>query len=738
MGWFNEQIKTRIHTDDAGFEGAFVSLSSVVLGRKILAQTLSDDGARTRTAMEEILRYYHVKPAEIPDNVTDLDEQIECLLRPEGIMKRAVKLTGKWYRDGAGALLGRTRAGENVALIPHGVSGYAFIDPKTGARVAVNKKTAELLEDEAYCFYRPLPLRALGIGDLIRYIVTTLAPSDYIMIILSTLAVTLIGLLSPYANAQLFSRVIPSGEQSLLLPITALLLGVTLSTAMITVTKTLIMTRLKTKLNVAVQSAAMARLLSLPATFFREYASGDLAGRANGINNLCTMLLDAVLSTGLSSLFSLMYVSQITRYAPALVAPAMVVILVTLALSAASVLVQMRITKKRLEVSNKLSGMVYALFSGIQKIKLGGAEKRAFTRWADVYKQDAQLAYAPPLFIKLGGVITSLVTMLGTVLIYFSAAKSGVSTADYMAFNVTYGMVSGAFLSLSGLAMTIANIKPVLDMVSPILKAVPEVSKNKKMVTRLSGLIELNNVSFRYTPAGPLIIDDLSLKIRPGQYVAIVGSTGCGKSTLLRLMLGFETPDKGAVYYDGKDVDKLDMKSLRRHIGCVIQNGKLFTGSIFDNIVISAPWLSLEDAWAAAELAGLADDIRAMPMGMHTIVTEGGGGISGGQKQRLLIARAVAPKPKILMFDEATSALDNLTQKQVSQSLDRLKSTRIVIAHRLSTIKQCDRIIVLDKGRIVEDGTYDKLVEQNGFFADLVRRQQLDTHDKMIAKTTLF
>jgi ABC-type bacteriocin/lantibiotic exporter with double-glycine peptidase domain len=246
------------------------------------------------------------------------------------------------------------------------------------------------------------------------------------------------------------------------------------------------------------------------------------------------------------------------------------------------------------------------------------------------------------------------------------------------------------------------------------------------MVTRLTGAIELNNVTFRYREDMPPVLDNLSLKIRPGQYVAIVGKTGCGKSTLMRVLLGFETPQKGAVYYDGRDLDTIDPRSLRRKMGVVTQDGQLFQGDIFANISISAPQLTLEEAWEAAELAGIADDIRDMPMGMLTMISEGQGGVSGGQKQRIMIARAIAPKPKILIFDEATSALDNVTQRQVSNALDSLKCTRIVIAHRLSTIRNCDRILLIDGGRIVEQGTYRELIDKNGMFADLVARQRLE------------
>ncbi len=726
MGWFDEQIKQRKQNDNDVFTDSFVNIAGAVMGSKVSA-ALNDKRLLVKNAFDEILKFYHVKTREIPDNIKDRNEQLEYLLRPHGIMRRTVVLSKGWYKDAVGAMLGvRKSDGAVVALIPSGLSGYSFMDEKTGKRVKINRKNQELFEEEAISFYKPLPLKKLGIPDLMRFIPGTLSLSDFVLIGASTLGITLIGMLSPRLNNLLFSAVIESGNYRLLFAITVFMVCVTVSSLLINGVKSLIMARINTKINISVQAATMSRVMSLPAEFFKNYGSGELSARAQYINSLCNMLVSTVLSTGLTSVFSLVYISQIFVYAPALVVPSLIITLATVAFSVISAFAQMKISKKQMGLSSKESGMSYALISGVQKIKLSGAEKRAFARWGNLFAEDARLSYDPPMFLKINGVISSAISLVGTLVMYYFSISSGVSVADYYAFNTAYGMVSGAFMSLAGIALTVAQIKPITDMVKPILEAVPEISEGKQVITRLSGGIELNNVSFRYNENMPLVVDDMSLKIRPGQYVAIVGATGCGKSTLMRLMLGFETPQKGAVYFDGKDISNVDLKSLRRNIGVVMQNGKLFSGDIFSNITISAPWLTMDDAWHAAELSGIAEDIRRMPMGMHTIISEGSGGVSGGQRQRLMIARAIAPKPKVLMFDEATSALDNLTQKTVSESLDGLKCTRIVIAHRLSTIKQCDRIIVLDKGKIIEDGTYNELIENGGFFAELVARQRLD------------
>ncbi len=737
MGWFDEQIRARKEADQAVFEDSFIEMAGAVMGRR-MSDSLNDDRHITEEAIAEILKYYHVKPQEIPDGIKDMNEVLEYLLRPYGIMRRNVRLSRGWYRDAAGAMLGtRKDDGSVVELIPCGISGYRFYDRKTSKNVRINRHNQSMLEDEAIAFYKPFPLTKLDAGSLLKYIIQQISAADIALLVLATLTITGVGMLLPKLNKALFSDVMTSGNEQALVGIGIFMICATASRLMFTSIRELLTAKIGAKLNIFVEAATMARILSLPADFFKDYSAGELSNRAQYINGLCSVMTSMTLSTGLSSLFSLVYIAQIFVYAPALVTPALSIMALTLVVITVQVFMQMRIERSQMELAGKESGMSYQLISGIQKIKLSGAERRAFARWGRLYAKQARFQYDPPIFLKIAPVIVTAISLIGTMVMYFTAVKSGVSVAEYYAFNAAYGTVNAAFNALAGIAAGAAMIRPSLEMAKPVLETVPEVSEDKQVVAGLSGGIELNNVTFRYSEDMPAVLDDVSLKIRPGQYVAIVGKTGCGKSTLMRIMLGFETPQKGAVYYDGRDAKRLDMKSLRRRIGAVMQNGKLITGDVFSNITISAPWLTMDDAWEAAKIAGIDKEIKNMPMGMFTVISEGQGGISGGQRQRLLIARAVAPKPKILMLDEATSALDNLTQKKVSEALGRMKCTRIVIAHRLSTIQQCDRIIVLDKGKLIEDGSYEELIKNKGVFAELVKRQQLDSSE-YVGKSTIY
>ena len=726
MGWFDRQVRQLKKNDQEGFEDSIFQLASVVLGRRDSGD-VADDRILTSIALDEIMKYYHFKPVEVPKTIKDRGEQIEYCMRPCGIMYRVVELKGDWYKDSYMPLLAFTKEDDKpVALIPRKTAGYSFLDPVSGRALIVDRKTASELKVEAICFYRPLPQTELGVRDLLIYMRSCFTlgnVGDYIKL---TLLVLFAGMLAPVATRILTGAVIEIGSGYILVGTAVFLVCSAVSTMVFGSIKNLCLIKIRTKIAQSVEAAVMARVLNLPTGIFRKYSSGDLLTRVNNASRLGELLVENVISAGITLLASLMYVSQIFFYAPSLTGPAVTVMVATFVVNVISALLQINIKKSIMEANAKTTGLCLAIITGIQKIKLSGAEKRAFTKWAGVYAKEAKSTYDSPVVLRAHNVIITGISLLGTILIYYLAVQTGVKASEYMAFNVAYGVVMGVFASLTSLAVSFAEVKPILEMMEPILKTRPETAADKTVVTSLSGNIELNNVCFRYKENMPYVINKLSLTIKAGEYVAIVGTTGCGKSTLMRLLLGFETPEKGSIYYDGMDMAKLDYRSLRRRIGSVTQDGSLFQGDIFSNIIISAPQLTLDDAWEAAEIAGIADDIREMPMGMSTLISEGQGGISGGQRQRLMIARAVAPKPKILMFDEATSALDNKTQKKVSEALDKLKCTRIVIAHRLSTIKHCDRILVLDGGNIVEDGTYDALIEKGGLFAELVERQRLD------------
>ena len=727
MSWFEEQLRYREETDNADFEDAIDSIADAVMGTKLrnaLSRTEIAD-----SALEEILKYYHckTKKEEIPPQIKTVDEQIEYRMRPFGIKSRTVTLEKGWYRHAAGAMLGTLeKDGSAVALIPGKLGGYRMTDIKNGKQLKLNGKSEKLISKEALCFYEPLPQRSLTLADLLKFMLQQMSISDIALYLVLMGLSAALGLLAPMFTKWLFSDVLNSGSAQLLAALAVFMVCFSVSQLCFGTFKEFVHARISTKQNIAVQAAVMNRMISLPASFFKQYSPGELYQRSAYVQMLCSTIFSAIGMTGLTSLFSLIYIGQIFVFAPSLVVPSLLITAATVVLSLITTFAQMKITAQKMELSSKTSGLTYSTITGIQKIKLAGAEKRMFSRWARNYANEAQLEYNPPMFLKLGSTVSLAISLIGTLVLYCIATENKVSVADYYAFNTAYGMVSAAFMSAVSIAATAADIKPTLEMARPIMEAEPEKHDGKENITSLRGGIEISHVSFRYNDSGANIIDDLSLKISPGEYVAVVGPTGCGKSTLMRLLLGFETPQKGSIFFDKKDLGIIDPESLRRKIGSVMQDGKLFPGDIYSNIVITAPELGMDAAWEAAEIADIADDIRAMPMGMNTFICEGQGGISGGQKQRLMIARAVAPKPKILIFDEATSALDNITQKNVTDAIDKLKCTRIVIAHRLSTVQHADRIIYLDNGNIAEEGTYEELIAKNGLFAKLVERQRLD------------
>lgn len=726
MRWMESQIDTRARLDSQMVERAYAELAASVTDPDRAPRIGLGDIEQTDGAVKACLKVIGVEPGDVPDKITDLQERIDWICRPSGTMHRHVRLDAEWYKDAFGAMVGRLDTGEVIAIIPRGIRGYYFLDPGSRRKCRVNASTAARIEDDAVLFYKPLPAQPCTMRDLLVFITRVFNRNDYLLVISAALAATVIGLFPAWANQIAFGTVVPSGEADLILPVAALLLGVATSTALIGACRNLVMSRVSMKLKVSCEAATFSRVLSLPTSFFQEYASGDLASRISNVPLLAHTITTILLGSLLTSVLSLLYVFQIATFTPTLALPAFAILVIQASLTAGVTLLTSRYERATMKANSKLSGIVTALLNGMQKIKLAGAEDRAFAKWAHGYAPYANAAYNRPAIVRALPALVALVGLLGNIAIYYLAGGADVAIEDYMAFNVAYGQATAAIMALANMAGQAAQIRPMLEMVSPILEATPEVAEDKPSVDRLSGAIEVSGVAFRYEGDGPYVVQDLSFRVKPGEYVALVGRSGCGKSTIMRLLLGFETPEHGTILYGSHDVRKVDLRSLRQHIGTVMQDGRLFMGDIASNITISTPTATIDDAWWAAEIAGIADDIRKMPMGMHTLVTEGGGGVSGGQRQRIMIARAVCGKRRILMFDEATSALDNKTQKHVSDSLEKLRCTRVVVAHRLSTVRHCDRILVVDGGTIAEEGTYEELIAKGGLFAELVARQQLD------------
>lgn len=677
------------------------------------------------SALRQLLEALGITDYELED--TDLltpEEQLTGILRPRGIMMRDIQLTGEWWRECVGPLLGYAKDGRLVALVPTKTGlGYQYRQQDGTIRQVSHRVMAEELKPKAVTFTKALPLRPLKLKDLIAFTWSVVSGPNALLLVVCALVVVFLGMFTPMANKLIFDTVIPTGDAADLLPITGLLIGATVGTLLLTLTRNLYIIRIQHIIELHVQNAVMARTFLLSPTFFSKHSSGELTAKLQNVSVLASLVNETIVGALLSGTLSIIYLVQVYYYGGSLLWPAIAILAAQAAVFALNYRMSVKMRHHYTERAAKLSGLEYNLFAGIQKLKLTGSENRAFARWLDRYGDAARFLYNPLFTYRLYPALTALLGLGGTMLIFWSTLKNGVSTSDYIAFNSAFGMITASLVQLNGVLPSISQIRPLLESIKPILEAVPEMEDKAPQVQRLSGKIEISGLSFRYSDDGPLILNDLSLTIKPGEYIGIVGKSGCGKSTLMRLMLGFEYPLSGGVYYDNYDLAKVDKASLRRRIGCCLQSGSLFTGDLFHNITITAPWATHDEAWEALRLACLEDDVRRMPMGLHTMVSEGGGGFSGGQKQRLLIARALISKPDIIFFDEATSALDNIAQKTVSDNLDALKCTRVVIAHRLSTIRHCDRIIVLDKGRIAEQGTFEELMANQGLFYEMAQRQ---------------
>lgn len=721
-----ERLKLKTEQDRAVMERAIRRLAAVTggPGTKRAADPLSGDALYEAARRVGEAVGLTVKPAPV-SRLRKSRDPVSELAKGSGFRSRQVVLRDDWWQADNGPLLAFTEEGGHpVALLPQGPSRYTLLNPEDGSVTEVTEQLAGKLESVAHMFYRPFPTHPLSVWDILQYGAHRTVRRDFARMILLGIATGLLGMFVPIANGILFDTVIPAAQRGPLLQMGLILLSITLATGLFELARSMAMLRIEGKMDGSIQAAVWDRLLNLPASFFRQFTAGDLANRAGGINAMRKMLSGVAVTAIFSGLFSSFNFFLLFHYDVKMALAAAVLALIPMLATVGVGVVQVRRQRILLRVQGRLTGSVLQIINGISKFRMAGAEKRAFFLWAKGFGEMKETSFQARTVSNIHAVFNSFYPLVSSIVLFYMVGghAEGLSAGQFIAFFSAFTAFLTAMISMSSAVVSILNIVPLFERTKPILQGVPEVQEAMEDPGELAGGIEVRHVNFRYRSEQPLILNDLSLTIRPGEFVALVGASGCGKSSLLRLLLGFEKAESGSIYYDGQDMKALDIRSVRSQLGVVLQHGKVMAGDIYSNIVGSTN-LTHQDAWEAARLAGFDQDIQQMPMGMHTVISEGGGTLSGGQRQRLLIARALARKPKILFFDEATSALDNRTQAIVSESMEKLRATRVVIAHRLSTIMNADRIFVLDQGRVVQAGTYAELIQQDGLFLELAKRQ---------------
>ncbi|MDO4731002.1 MAG: NHLP bacteriocin export ABC transporter permease/ATPase subunit [Clostridia bacterium] len=653
---------------------------------------------------------------------------VKDVARVSGFVCRDILLEENWFKKDAGPFLAFKSGGSKpVVCLPQKAGKYTMWDPANDSFTPITEGTAVQLNPRAMIFYRPFPREKITLNKLVRFALQDINWRDVVNVMLFALLGTLIGLLTPYLNEQLFDLFIPLGDAPGLQGVCAVVLACSLGNITFSVVKNLANFRAINRMKYSVQAAVMDRLFNLPESFFREYDTADLCQRAMGISQVFSVLASTVVNVGLTAIFSFMYLWRMFYYTSELSWISIWILLAVMVIIVFLGRRELKYERDQMELDGQGASMMFQFLSGISKLRIAGSENRALYEYLQHYTDSRKIDIRKEKYSLVVTILSRAVSTVCSMVFYYIMIHQSVdiSVGAFMGFTAAFGSFSAAMMELVSAYLQINSIEPAFDRMKPILETLPEQQEDAGMPGDLAGEIEVSNVTFAYNEDSPPVINNLSIHIKQGEYIGIVGSSGCGKSTLLKLLLGFEKPQTGRIYYDGRDIDGIDKRELRKRFGVVLQNGGLITGSIHDNITITTPSATLEQVRQAMRDVGLEKDVADMPMGLHTVLSEGDGSISGGQKQRILIARAIVGKPKILFFDEATSALDNATQAAVSDSLDRLNATRIVIAHRLSTIIRCDRIFVMDAGRIVEEGNFEQLMKRKGLFYNLASRQIL-------------
>ncbi|SHH56622.1 NHLP bacteriocin export ABC transporter permease/ATPase subunit [Streptomyces sp. 3214.6] len=696
------------------------------IGKKSGRRTTSADADATFAACRLVARAAGITLAEPAEMGADSDrlDPVERIALASRVRARAVRLDGRWWRDDVGPLVGhRALSGAPVALLWRR-GGYVAVHPATGRETPVEKANAEEFEPRAVMFYRPLPDRTSGPFGLLRFSMRGTA-GDLRNLLLSGLVTVAIGALVPIATGKVLGEFVPRAQQGLIVQVCLAVMVSSVVAAAFMLLQNLTILRLEGRIEATLQPAVWDRLLRLPTKFFAERSTGELASAAMGISAIRRLLAGLGPSVAQSVTIGAMNLGLLLWYSVPMALAAIGMLVVIASVFLALGLWQVRWQRRLVVLSNKLNNQAFQTLRGLPKLRVAAAENYAYAAWAAQFARSRELQQRLGRIKNLNTVLGSVYLPLCSLLMFMllaGPARGALSAADFLTFNTSMTMLLTSVTSLTGAFVSAVAALPLFEEIRPVLEATPEVRTGNTRPGPLTGALEARRLSFRYSDDGPLVLDDVSFEVRPGEFVAIVGPSGCGKSTLLRLLIGFDKPVSGSVLYDGQDLAALDQSAVRRQCGVVLQHAQPFTGSLLD-VICGTEAYTPEEAMAAAELAGLAEDIKRMPMGLHTIVS-GSGSVSGGQRQRLMIAQALIRRPRILFFDEATSALDNETQRTVIESTRKLNATRVVIAHRLSTVMDADRVVVMENGKVAQQGPPAQLLaDTGGRLHELVRRQ---------------
>ena len=667
---------------------------------------------------------------KVPDRsgFSDVPVGLVDVLDASGVRARRVRLRPEsdWWRRDSGAMLAfRARDGRPLALLPGVFGRYRAIDPVTKRRVRLNADHVAALSEEAWTFYRPLPSRQVEPRDLLR-IALHGSGADLTRLMIAGLPGGLIRLLPALALGFVANQVAAGGSAGALYAVAAAVAAFGLLGALLHLFQGTAMMRLEGRGASRVEAAFWDRLMRLPPSVLHRHPAGDLATSGMTFQNLRDGLQGAVADSLLSLVFLLPVFGVIFFYDAALGA-------IALAFSAASLLVaavlglrQLGPYGRMLAAGRRVAGRLFQIVAGIGKLRVENAEGSAYAIWARDYREQKRAELELNALEGHSRAFGAALPFLTAGVLLFAVMTAGdrvVPVGDFLVVYTVFLTFQSAVARAGESFGALAAMLPGFDQMRPLLAGVPETESEGDSVEFLGGEIVFDRVSFRYDPDGPLILDDVTIRARPGEFVAIAGESGAGKSTLFRLALGIDRPTAGAVHYDGRDLRHLNLKQLRRHIGAVPQSVRLHPLDLWDNLVGHHDGVTSDDVWAAVRTAEVEGEIKAMPMGLMTMVGTSGAVLSGGESQRVTIARSVIGNPRIMLFDEATNWLDNENQANVMRNLAGLTCTRVVIAHRLSTLQQADRIYVLRAGKVVQCGSFQELMETGGVFRELVRRQ---------------